>query len=67
MVILIMTNEKTKKEEFEALYLAYWKYVYKYEVGHENDFEPDKPSYKRDDFRQQLEDEGMAIKVNGGY
>ena len=56
-----------QSQEFEALYLAYWKYVYKYEVGHETDFTPDKPWYKRDDFKEQLKEEGMTIKVNEGY
>jgi hypothetical protein len=59
--------ESKKNEDFEALYLVYWRYIYKYEVGYEEDFNPDKPTYKRDDFRQQLKDEGMAIKVNEGY
>lgn len=57
----------TKEEEFESLYRAYWKYVYKYHVGHEEDFTPDTPWYKRNDFKEQLEEEGMAIKVNEGY
>ena len=56
-----------KEKEFEALYLAYWRYVYKYEVGHEDHFDPDKPWYKRNDFKQQLEEEGMTIKVTQGY
>jgi hypothetical protein len=53
--------------EFEALYLAYWRYIYKYEVGYEGDFRPDVPWYKRDEFKEQLHDEGMTIKVRDGY
>jgi hypothetical protein len=56
-----------KEKDFEELYLAYYRYIYKYEVGYENDFEPDKPNYRRSDFKQNLQDEGMAIKIRMGY
>lgn len=56
----------TKAEEFEALYQAYWSYVYKYEVG--DSWQPNKaPSYHRRDFEEQLQDAGMTIKVTEGY
>lgn len=60
-------NDEKQAEEFENLFQAYWKYVYKYEVGHIEDFTPDKPHYQRKDFKLQLADEGMGIKVREGY
>lgn len=56
-----------QRKEFEELYSQYWSYVYKYEVLHIEDFNPDKPWYARQDFSDQLYDEGMTIKVNHGY
>ncbi len=56
-----------QEQEFEELFNLYWKYVYKYEVGHPDDFNPNKPHYKRDEFRQQLYEEGMTIKISEGY
>jgi len=57
----------TQQEEFEALYMLYWQYVYKYEVRYPNDFEPDTYNCYNDDFKEQLHEEGMTIKVNDGY
>lgn len=57
----------SQREEFEKLYLQYWTYIYKYEIGYIGDFNPNKPSYARQDFSDQLYDEGMTIKVNHGY
>ena len=65
-----MKNDlKEYKEEFEALYLAYYKFVYKWEVGHEEDFNPQKMEYPytREDFKSVLYDEGHSIRVNHGY
>jgi len=58
-----MKKPKTQEQEFEELYLAYWRYVYKYEVKHIEGFNPDIPNYKRDNFIEQLCEEGMSIKV----
>ncbi len=60
-------KDPQQAEEFENLFQAYWKYVYKYCVGYEEYFTPDKPWCKRNDFKEQLEDEGMTIKVSEGY
>lgn len=59
----------SKEEHFELLFLAYWHYVYQYEVGRLEDFNPDEPVYQcqRDDFMEQLVDDGMLIKVTQGY
>jgi hypothetical protein len=56
-----------KQDAFEALYYQYWKYVYEFEVGYVEDFEPDNRYCKREDFNQQLVEEGLTIKVNKGY
>lgn len=58
--------EKEMEKDFETLYNSYWKYVYKWEVGHEEDFK-DMPIYHKNDFREQLSEEGMVIKVREGY
>lgn len=59
-----------KHIEFERIYNLYWSYVYKYEVGHEEDFNPNNESYfthDRDCFKERMFEDGMAIKVNEGY
>lgn len=61
-----MTPEQ--EEKFETLYRLYYEYIYTYEVKHPEDFpSDDQPSYHKKDFREQLEEEGFAIKVNEGY
>jgi len=75
-----MSDEKRK--EFDALYESYWRYVYKWEVGHEEDFDPNmkwphkfdcnKPNVGHEhldpeEFNQQCYEHGMMIKVNAGY
>ena len=42
----------SKQEEFDKLYKLYWKYVYKYEVGHEDDFV--ESDWHKRDFNEQL-------------
>jgi hypothetical protein len=58
-----------KEERFEKLYIEYWSYVYEFEVGYKDNFNPDKRnrSFDRDSFKEQLYEDGMAIKVNDGY
>jgi len=58
---------ESQEEQFEKLFQLYWQYVYKYEVGYPEDWKPNDPWYKRNEFREQLEDEGMTIKVTEGY
>ena len=59
------TDEQRK--EFEELYQMYYKYVYKYEVKHPDDFEPDNPVWQRRTFREELEETGFCIKRIDGY
>ncbi len=56
-----------QEKEFEALFLAYHAYIYKYEVGDPDGWEPDNRWHQREDFLEQLQDEGMTIKVREGY
>lgn len=60
-------EDEQQAKEFEALYQAYWSYIYKYSVQDPEGFTPDEPWYKRKDFFEQLEEEGMSIKVKEGY
>lgn len=57
----------SQDSDFEELFLKYWEYVYKYEVKHSEDFNPDIPWYQRKDFKEQLEEEGLKIKIREGY
>ena len=58
-------------EEFEELYRKFFKYVYKYHIGYEEDFKENKEDYgnhvNRADFREILDEAGMVIKVCDGY
>jgi len=57
-----------KQKDFEELFDKYYSYIYKYEIGYLKDFdEKEKAPWKKKDFKYQLEEEGMAIKVNQGY
>lgn len=58
-----------QKEDFKNLYIAYFKYVYKYEVGYEDHFDVTNMLYQLDmeNFAQELDDAGMTIKVVLGY
>jgi len=62
-----MTEEQQK--DFEELFLKYYTYVYKYEVGYEEDFKPDACEWQwnRNSFLHELYDAGMTIKVVDGY
>lgn len=55
------------RADFEELYQKYWKFVYKYEVGYEEHFKADDPWFKRSEFYDQLNEDGMHIKVSQGY
>lgn len=59
----------SKQKDFEELYEAYWKYVYKYEVGYPEDFKPEKYHHhvNKQDFKERLVEDGMIIKVSDGY
>ncbi len=58
-----------QKKDFEELYDKYYRYVFKYEVRHEEDFKPENMSYYNsyESFANELDDAGMCIKVNEGY
>lgn len=58
-----------RKKEFIELYDKYYRYVYKYEVGYENDYDVDNMIWQQDmdNFSQSLGDAGMCIKVVEGY
>lgn len=58
-----------RKKEFIELYEKYYRYVYKYEVGYENDYDVNSIIYQQDmdNFSQKLWDDGMCIKVVEGY
>jgi hypothetical protein len=62
-------KDAQQAEDFEKLYQAYYHYIYKYEVGHEEDWVPEKVrfGYLRTDFKEELSEQGLAIKVNEGY
>jgi len=40
--------------DFENLFQAYHHYIYKYEVGYEEDFTPDWPWHQRNTFKEEL-------------
>ena len=65
----ITNNATTQDIEFEALFIAYWKFVYKYHVGNIKDFDPQKPLWyaDRETFAEELYESGMMIKVREGY
>lgn len=53
---------------FEYLFDLYWKYVYEYEVGYMEHFnDKKKTDIDKEDFYEQLYNDGMYIKVNDGY
>lgn len=52
---------------FESLYLAYWDYIYRYELKDIESLNPNDPWHKRNDFLEQLQEEAMIIKVTEGY
>ena len=61
-----------QQKDLDALYLAYYTYLCKYELGHS--FNPEDKSqrnvfkwYHKNDFREQIEEEAHSIKVNYGY
>jgi len=58
-----------QKKEFAELYEKYYRYVYKWEVGHEDHYDVNKVIYQidMDNFSQELYDAGMCIKVVEGY
>lgn len=58
---------KEQEAEFEDLYKKYYQYIYKWEVGYEEDFVSDKYPVYKIDFKQDLNEEGMRIKVVEGY
>lgn len=62
-------EDTQQAEDFEKLYQTYYRYIYKYEVGYEEDWVPEKVrfGYLRTDFKEELAEQGMAIKVNEGY
>jgi len=65
-----MTSKTERELEFDALYNAYYNYVFKYHVyGHVEDFNPDNPLpyIDKESFKEQLSDDGMMIKVREGY
>lgn len=52
---------------FESLYLAYWDYIYRYELNDSKSFIKNEPWYKRNEFLEFLKEEAMIIKVKEGY
>lgn len=64
--------EKSHKEEFEKLYLKYGSFLYKYEVGYEEDFNPNptkrnrSSSFDRDVLKEDIEKDGRIIKAELG-
>ena len=69
-----MNNPKFRSEEqaalFEKLYLDYFTYVYKYEVGYPDDFNQDgeySNCTDRERFLEDIQEAGMRIKVLDGY
>jgi hypothetical protein len=68
---IILRGKMNKEERFEKLYNDFFSYIYKYEVGYENDFTSNKEKYingvNRTNFREILQEAGMQIKVCDGY
>ena len=60
-----MNWSEEQKKEFKELYEKYYRYVYKYEVGHEDHFDITNVIWQIDmeNFAQVLDDSGMCIKV----
>jgi len=58
-------SEKQQKA-LDSLYLAYYTYLSEYELGHPFDATIF-PWYHKNDFRENIEEEAHAIKVNYGY
>lgn len=63
------TYSEEQKKDFIELYEKYYRYVYKYEVGHEDHYDVNNVIYQidMDNFSQELDDAGMCIKVVEGY
>ena len=63
------TYSEEQKKDFIELYEKYYRYVYKYEVGHEDHYDVNNVIYQidMDNFSQELDDAGMSIKVVEGY
>ncbi len=63
----INIKDPKQLKEFEELYKKYWEYVFKYEVRYPDDFESDKYPYDKETFKQDIEENGMMIKIYEGY
>jgi len=62
-------KELTQEERFEKLFLDYFSYIYEFEIGHKNDFKPEKIHYfvNRESFKQDIQEMGSNIMEWDGY
>lgn len=53
--------------DFEELYNKYHRYIYKYHVGYEHHFKKHEKWYSKNEFANDLEEQGLSIKIDYGY